>query len=136
MKDPVKEFIEANGIEILHEEIKASGSESLEEFLQLQHALLESFKPTQSVGFQQNIEKLSTPKRSNLEWQNFGITPGGVPQGLPIGPILAISINKEYLDQEDAVAYADDQIFFPKNVSKIIKDDPEVGIIHAQEKCG
>jgi len=47
---------------------------------------------------------------------------------------LAISIGKEYLEQEDSVSYADDQIFFPKE-KKDIKDDPNLGLIHAPEKC-
>jgi hypothetical protein len=156
--EPVAEFIKANGLELLQEEIRESGSNSLEEFLQLQHALIESFKPSESIGFQSKLPELameniggqnviidnsnilhrknSVPKRSNLEWLNLGITPGGVPQGLPIGPLLGISISKEYLEQEESLAYADDQIFFPASKNKKIKDDPEVGVIHAEEKCG
>jgi hypothetical protein len=65
------------------------------------------------------------------------MTPGGVPQGTAIGPLLAISIGKQYLEQEDSIAYADDQIFFPGKVSREpIGDNPNVGIIHAPEKCG
>jgi len=80
------------------------------------------------------LEKLQSLKRSHLKTE---MTPGGVPQGTSIGPILAISISKQYLEQEDSVAYADDQIFFPKKVSKDpIGDNPNVGIIHSPEKCG
>jgi hypothetical protein len=83
----------------------------------------------QEITRQQEVE-------GTLPWLNQGVTPGGVPQGLPIGPLLAISIGAPYLRQAESVAYADDQIFFPKDTTSLIKDRPEIGLIHAPEKCG
>lgn len=113
IKTKIEEFEEASKEEILKEEMKKSEGTSLKI----------------------NIPRLNF-RRSELENKNFGITPGGVPQGLPIGPLLAISIGKEYLEQEESVSYADDQIFFPKDSNTKIKDDPVSGIQHAPEKCG
>lgn len=61
--------------------------------------------------------------------------PHGVPQGAPTSPVLAILTLQDYLKQTPSVNYADDQIFY-SDKKFVIKDNPEVGIIHAPEKCG
>jgi len=61
--------------------------------------------------------------------------PGGVPQGSPLSPFLAILAVREYLQQVGCVNYADDQIFH-SNEPFVIKDYPEMGIVHNREKCG
>jgi len=61
--------------------------------------------------------------------------PGGVPQGSPISPFLAILAIRPYLSQQKCVNYADDQIFYGDKYFSI-KDDPANGIIHNQEKSG
>lgn len=61
--------------------------------------------------------------------------PGGVPQGSPISPFLAILAIRPYLSQQRCVNYADDQIFFGDKYFEI-KDDPANGIIHNQDKSG
>jgi hypothetical protein len=66
--------------------------------------------------------------------KNFGLFPGGVPQGMPLSPFLSILTLKEYLGQQESVNYADDQIFFG-NEEFFIEDIPAFGIVHAREKC-
>lgn len=61
--------------------------------------------------------------------------PGGVPQGSPISPFLAILAIRPYLSQQKCVNYADDQIFYGNEYFEI-KDDPSNGIIHNKEKSG
>jgi len=72
--------------------------------------------------------------KSKLEYENYGLIPGGFPQGSPISPFLSILAIKEYLSQQDSTNYADDQVFFG-NKDFTIKDNPEYGIIHSPEKC-
>lgn len=62
-------------------------------------------------------------------------TPGGVPQGSPLSPFLAILAIREYLEQQTNVNYADDQIFYG-NEAFTIKDFPAMGIKHNEEKSG
>jgi len=62
-------------------------------------------------------------------------TPGGVPQGSPLSPFLAILAIREYLSQQRHVNYADDQIFYGDETFTI-KDMPEKGIVHNMEKSG
>jgi len=72
--------------------------------------------------------------KTRLEFENYGLIPGGFPQGSPISPFLSILAIKEYLSQQDSTNYADDQVFFG-NKDFVIKDNPEYGIIHSPEKC-
>lgn len=72
--------------------------------------------------------------KTRLEFENYGLIPGGFPQGSPISPFLSILAIKEYLSQQDSTNYADDQVFFG-NKDFLVKDNPEHGIIHSPEKC-
>lgn len=84
--------------------------ESLEEYIQVQWALLDEYKPTW-VGKQFN----------------------GVAQGAPTSPLLAILTLKDFLSQVPSVSYADDPIFYSdKPIS--IKDEPNNGIYISWEK--
>lgn len=63
--------------------------------------------------------------------------PGGLPQGVPGSPFLSILILKKYMQQAkdiQCVGYADDFVFFGQEPFKV-KDFPEDGIKHAEEKC-
>ncbi|MDW0292372.1 MAG: hypothetical protein QN778_10735 [Nitrososphaeraceae archaeon] len=51
-----------------------------------------------------------------------------------MSPFLSILAIKEYLSQQDSTNYADDQVFFG-NTDFLVKDFPEYGIIHSEEKC-
>lgn len=51
---------------MLQEEIKAADCDSLEEFLQLQHALIESYKPSESIGFQSTKDRIPTAVEIDL----------------------------------------------------------------------
>jgi len=54
---------------------------------------------------------------------------------MPLSPILSIlPLQSKYLYQAVHVNYADDQVFFSHEPIKI-KDNPEIGIIHNEEKC-
>lgn len=75
-------------------------------------------------------------KTHSLEWENWGIGPGGVPQGAPTSPYLSIlPLGEMYLNQQNHVNYADDQIFYGEEEFEI-KDNPTKGIIHNESKCG
>jgi len=52
-----------------------------------------------------------------------------------LSPFLAILAIREYLSQQKHVNYADDQIFYGDETFTI-KDFPEKGIIHNNEKSG
>lgn len=71
-----------------------------------------------------------------LRYKNFGLLPGGVPQGSPISPFLSILAVKDYLSQQNSINYADDQVFFG-NEEFAVKDNPEIGLVHAPDanKC-
>lgn len=73
-------------------------------------------------------------EETNLRNVNYGIIPGGFPQGSPISPFLSILAIDKYLSQQDSTNYADDQVFFG-NKDFLVKDYPEYGIIHSEEKC-
>jgi len=89
---------------------------------------------TQNVFRYMNWWSANLPDKSRVEWQNFGVVPGGFPQGMPLSPFLSILALRDYLGQSEVVNYADDQIFFGE--TKInIKDSKEKGIIHSSEKC-
>lgn len=62
-------------------------------------------------------------------------TPGGVPQGSPLSPFLAILAIREYLEQQSHVNYADDQIFYGDKTFTI-RDFPAMGILHNNDKSG
>jgi len=70
----------------------------------------------------------------HLKSLNHGLIPGGFPQGSPISPFLSILAIKEYLTQQNSTNYADDQVFFGQSDFRV-KDNPEYGIIHSEEKC-
>jgi len=71
-----------------------------------------------------------------LKYLNFGILPGGFPQGIPGSPFLSILILKDFMNQTDhCIAYADDMIFF-SNKPFIIRSYPNLGINLSLEKCG
>jgi len=54
---------------------------------------------------------------------------------MPLSPLLAcLPLRSKYLHQYDHVNYADDQVFF-SNEEIHVRDNPEIGIIHAPEKC-
>jgi len=85
----------------------------VEEWMQLQWSLFDSFGVS-----------------------NFGDLFKGVPQGMPFSPLMSIlPLHDLYLNQQEYVNYADDQVFFG-NEPFIIKDNPSEGIIHNEEKCG
>lgn len=71
-----------------------------------------------------------------LRYKNFGLLPGGVPQGSPISPFLSILAVKDYLSQQNSVNYADDQVFFG-NQEFTVRDNPEIGLVHSRDtsKC-
>jgi len=92
---PVEEFIKANGKELWHTLVKEdTGGTTVYheyEFIQLQHALLSSFKPDQPFsGLLTNL-----------------------PQGGGISPTLTVQVLKPLFEnEEDVVMYADDGIVF------------------------
>lgn len=94
------------------------GCESIEEFIQLQWALLEQF---------------SKPDKQE---QNVGNSHTGLAQGAPTSPLLTIfAINKFVNQCEDSVFYADDGIFL-SNKPIELEDWPEEGIKIHPEKSG
>lgn len=93
-----------------------------------------------------NDEQFQSWLRSNVESDSLSdyflgfanrraSTPGGVPQGSPLSPFLAILAIRQYLSQQKHVNYADDQIFYGDETFSI-RDFPEKGIIHNMEKSG
>ena len=97
---------------LLYQFMKEDGCESIEEYAQLQWALLDEH----GLGDMYELKS-------------------GVPQGLPISPFLSILGLKDYLSQQEVVNYADDQVFFGNEAFEI-KDFPDQGIVHNEEKCG
>lgn len=98
--------------ELLYQFMREDGCESVSEWLQLQWALFSEYDIT-----------------------DFGDFTKGVPQGMPLSPLLSIiPLARHYLNQCEHVNYADDQLFF-SNKPIEIKDNKELGIIHAEEKC-
>jgi len=77
---------------------------------------------------------LKATEGQHLKYLNYGLIPGGVPQGMPMSPFLSILAVKDYLAQVTSVNYADDQTFYSKT-DFVVKDDPNLGIIHSSEKC-
>lgn len=71
--------------------------------------------------------------KSRLEFENYGLIPGGVPQGMNMSPFLSMTILGNYLSQQESTSYADDPIFY-SNSPFSIKDEPENGIINSEEK--
>lgn len=71
--------------------------------------------------------------KSRLEFENYGLIPGGVPQGMNMSPFLSMTTLSNYLSQQDSTSYADDPIFY-SNTPFVIKDEPENGIINSDEK--
>jgi len=71
-RDPIEDFILSNGIECLEEQIKLSGHESVEEFLEEQRMIMEMYKDRFSKTDSDDREdidivKPETLKRSRLE---------------------------------------------------------------------
>lgn len=112
MLDSYKEFVLANGQELADQLMLEDGCSTPEEWVQLQWALLDSFKPAKVEG--------------HLE---------GTPQGASISPILSMTLLKDFLSQEDSTSYVDDA-FFSSNSPFEIKDDPTKGIFLNQHKSG
>jgi len=104
----------------------------------------------------ERIPKMNFEKMNDEEWSNWlksiseqgllsdyflgfanrrASAPGGVPQGSPLSPFLAILAIREYLSQQKHVNYADDQIFYGDETFTI-RDFREKGIIHNEEKSG
>jgi hypothetical protein len=102
------------------------------------------------------IPKMDFEKMNDEEWKNWlksvseqdllsdyflgfanrrASAPGGVPQGSPLSPFLAILAIRTYLSQQKHVNYADDQIFYGDETFTI-RDFPQEGIIHNNEKSG
>lgn len=107
--------------------------------------ILEPFQDNPELLFQYMAEDgcESVPEWLQLQWAlfsehgltEFGDLTKGVPQGMPLSPLLSILPLKDlYLNQCEHVNYADDQVFF-MNEEKIIRDNKEAGIIHNLEKC-
>jgi hypothetical protein len=69
----------------------------------------------------------------HLKYLNFGIIPGGFPQGMPMSPFLSILALDKYLSQQDSTSYADDPLFYSNTDFKVV-DEPENGIINSVEK--
>jgi hypothetical protein len=98
--------------ELLFQYMAEDGCESVAEWLSLQWALFSEHGLTE-----------------------FGGATKGVPQGMPLSPLLAtLPLRRHYLQQRVHVNYADDQVFFGNEPFEI-KDNKEIGIIHAEEKC-
>lgn len=85
---------------------------SKEEQLQMIWAMIDSVKPGIWIGSLKDIPELQLRNQDELKWRNFGIIPGGLPQGMPMSPLLSILCLTEYHSQQACVAYADDQVFF------------------------
>jgi len=69
----------------------------------------------------------------HLKNLNYGLIPGGFPQGMNMSPFLSMLALKNYLSQQDSTSYADDPIFY-SNKTFDIMDEPENGIISSIEK--
>jgi len=115
---PVREFIQANGEQIWHELLleDTGGTDVYHEyeFVQLQWALLSSFKPHQSV--------------SGLLKE--------LPQGGGISPTLSVQVLEPlFREEEDVVMYADDGLIFGKPKFKH-PDYKLAGIKLNKEKSG
>ena len=67
----------------------------------------------------QREKTLFENEEAKLNFKNFGLLPGGVPQGMPMSPFLSILCLKEYLSQAKHVNYADDQVFYGDEPFKI-----------------
>lgn len=104
-----------NQIEMLRQFMLEDETEDVHEYVQLQWALLDSYKPS----------KIDT---------DFN----GVAQGSPTSPILANLIMNEWImkhKEEDCIAYADDSVSFSdKEINISIPED--TGIIINEEKSG
>lgn len=108
--DPVREFVGANGVQILYDLMREDGIDNIFEYVQMQWALFDQYSPAK------------VPNQFE-----------GVPQGAPTSPLLSILALKEFLSQQESVSYADDGIFFGDRPFEI-KDDTENGIILNKEK--
>ena len=69
----------------------------------------------------------------HLRYLNYGIIPGGFPQGMPMSPFLSILALEKYLSQQDSTSYADDPLFYSNTDFKVV-DEPENGVINSPEK--
>jgi len=112
MLDSYKEFVQANGQALADQLMKEDGCESPEEWVQLQWALLDSFKPAKVEGHSE-----------------------AVPQGAAISPTLSNLGMVKFLQQKAHIAYVDDAFFY-SNAPFKIHDDPENGIVIHPEKSG
>jgi retron-type reverse transcriptase len=107
--------------------------------------MVEEFVPLKSMEdlseeeFTKQIELMSSQGKLDEFFLQFSQrrtgTPGGVPQGSPLSPFLAILAIRDYLKQQKNVNYADDQIFYGNETFQI-RDFPEMGVVHNMEKSG
>jgi len=116
--EPVKEFIEMNGIELWHQLlIEDTGGVTVYhewEFVQLQAALFASFKDD----------------------QQFHGTFQGLPQGGGISPTLSVQVLNKFIEENDAVMYADDGLFFKEPNREAFSKYASTGIKQNEEKSG
>jgi hypothetical protein len=112
MLNSYKEFVQANGQALADQLMKEDGCESPEEWVQLQWALLDSYKPAKVEGHSE-----------------------AVPQGAAISPTLSNLGMVNFLQQKAHIAYVDDAFFYSNAPFKIY-DQPENGIVIHPEKSG
>lgn len=110
LRRTVEAFVKDNGEDMIKILMEDSGCTSVEEYVQLQWALLDQFEPTQ-----------------------VGPMFKGMPQGAPTSPFLSILTLDNFLTQQDSISYADDPIFYGDKEFKI-KDFPYEGIVINEEK--
>jgi len=70
---------------------------------------------------------------AHLKYLNYGLIPGGFPQGMPMSPFLSILALEKYLSQQDSTSYADDPLFYSNTDFKVV-DESENGVINSPEK--
>lgn len=110
------ESLDKETLDLVVQMAKEDGAESLEEFVQMQWALLSSFAPPES------------------QMHSVGNSHRGLAQGAPTSPLLTILALDDFVrQQQDAVFYADDGLFM-SDVPFEIKDDPTSGIVVHPEK--
>lgn len=109
----------------------------VEYLVEVKSSLLSSNLDAQSFNYLIDIliKKGVSPDEYLSQKNKTAKLPGGVPQGSPMSPFLAILAIRPYLSQQKCVNYADDQIFYGDNYFEI-KDDPANGIVHNLDKSG
>lgn len=112
--NPYKEFLKANephGEELIKTFMQETGCDSLQEFIQLQWALLDSYGPTDGPGLH-----------------------SGVAQGSPTSPICCLPISQLWVDEgkrvgSTTIMYADDSVDFSYSpIDKVIPENSGIEI--------